>query len=1035
LVVLFIFIASWPLLKFETMRITEHISGRAGLYYALSATATVVLVVVLVIHVRYVFHDPETDQDLNDLAHSIDQHIGEELKRALNVMGQAEQSRKFITNFKVPEQTACSSQQDFQPANVQTDLLSKGELQLFDYPYFKRISAFDIRGFEQLSWTVDNYKPPSIRACDRPYFTETQRNHLWYFTDQGPQGIHFRVDPLYSKLTGQYLADIAEPVPIKQAGNSSSTLSVVIMVTPLISLIHPVLPPDYGFAVIDESGKVLFHSDAAKNSRENFLDETDQAEELRGAIIARKADLFDIHYSGSDYRAYFTPVATIQQSGWYLITFSNMASLESQRVERLLLFCTLVLIYLLVIIVPCSLLLALKRGPLLKRIWPSAEKRGTYYHLIITLMSVMLVFYLLIFRLRPLELLSMACLVPLFSVAGALFKLEGNERKLILMATIALFTTFVFFYWNISHYGIGWWDPFVPLLTMCGAFYFLASRQVTQSLGKLRLGTGFSLASFALLLLVAGFPCIALFKAAYDYEENVSTQREQLLTMEALERREARLVDDYFHTKISTEDAAFVDDLPKWLFIRRRLEAEKLDLYDTAFSDQQMGEIFVPGRELPPGADTGAAEKPIGGGPATLSWLATFLPHRVGSITHELGKPSTDLTKWIWNQEGSNRIIIQGPQSAQMKAWEGSPETMGIAKLASRDPVFLSHGLAYNLGLLEIRDFSVMAIFLAVFMLAMFYSVRSTLRRMFLMNIKIAERLPEITLDDALTKAGNFLLLSLPLTGKTKLLEQRNDIVLVDIATSVGKTLDLSSGDMPVVLDHFEFRMDSKEANRWKLELLEKLVVRQRRKVIIVTTIDPLFYFEAASGPSKTLLAEFRYERSLEQWQRVLVDFKLMRLQTSSPVISTAYYSSLWSSCTWNEQVALYDLAHDRWTNHKNVRAIEHLLQRGIVDWNPMFQFTEEQQGMAEFIRKYVGKEERKRWEGQDLAGLWDGLRIMLIILLVGTVATVLFFNQHEVLGYITTGISAILPFTKFLAEGRGNKALASALDEVSKES
>src|SRR5260370_25214772 len=40
-----------------------------------------------------------------------------------------------------------------------------------------------------------------------------------------------------------------------------------------LSLIDPILPLGYGFALFDETGLVLFHADKTKNIRENFLQE------------------------------------------------------------------------------------------------------------------------------------------------------------------------------------------------------------------------------------------------------------------------------------------------------------------------------------------------------------------------------------------------------------------------------------------------------------------------------------------------------------------------------------------------------------------------------------------------------------------------------------------------------------------------------------------------------------------------------------------------------------------------------------------
>ena len=70
------------------------------------------------------------------------------------------------------------------------------------------------------------------------------------------------------------------------------------------SLIGPVLPPGFAFAVIDHSGKVLFHSDHQRNGNEDFFVEPDNNRRLRAQVAAHSADGLNINYWGAQYRAY-----------------------------------------------------------------------------------------------------------------------------------------------------------------------------------------------------------------------------------------------------------------------------------------------------------------------------------------------------------------------------------------------------------------------------------------------------------------------------------------------------------------------------------------------------------------------------------------------------------------------------------------------------------------------------------------------------------------------------------------------------------
>ena len=75
---------------------------------------------------------------------------------------------------------------------------------------------------------------------------------------------------------------------------------------PMRSLIDPVLPPGFAFAVIDHAGKVLFHSDRQR-WHEDFFVETDNNRRLRAQIAAHSAEHLNIRYWGSEHRAYLKP--------------------------------------------------------------------------------------------------------------------------------------------------------------------------------------------------------------------------------------------------------------------------------------------------------------------------------------------------------------------------------------------------------------------------------------------------------------------------------------------------------------------------------------------------------------------------------------------------------------------------------------------------------------------------------------------------------------------------------------------------------
>lgn len=1003
-------VGAWPLLKFATMRLASRIPRKAVMYYALCSTATVMLMIMLVVHVGYVLYDPATDNNLEDLAKAIDDHLGQEIESALGVMNVVMHSARFAD----PQ------------SNKLKNLLKEPGLQLAAYPYFYRLNSYDGQGNEQVRWVVDTEFPPSIQASDRPYFKGVMRNDLWYLPSLGTD-LRFRIDPVYSRKTGEYVAAIA--LPRKPAG-------IALMATPLLSLIGPVLPPDYGFAVIDASGKVLFHSEASRNGRENFFDECRHSEDLRAAVRARKQTFLDVDYLGFSHRLIVRPFTTVHQCPWSLVAFSNLSAVSGERVERMCLFAGLTVLYF-VLIVLLSFVLGHLPQRLFSKLWPRKEQVGSYYHLSICLGLDILLFYCLIFNATPSELLTAAFLLPLISVLIAGLKLTSSERHLTWTAILTGALALLGWLWHVLN-GAGWrWQPFLPLILISGTYYLLSLRSVTDWLGgwkRWSTATSFSLACFCLLVLVAGVPCVAFFKAAHDYEEELSTKREQLLTNVALEERRDRVISQYLRIKFSDQDPVFADDLAKQLFLQRRLNETTFDLYVHTFRDQRAGEVFSADkvhtfRDQRAGEVLSADKerKP----PRLLTTLASWLPHFRGSLTQVLDEESPKIPIWDWRREGDNRIrMVRKQEFPTVPGAESSTETRALATLASNAPTLLPQDLAYDLELLQLRDFArVMAGPLLVLLFGIYWSARSTLRRMFYLDREFSNRWEEITLEDALSreslsKEGQDILLGLPCSGRTKKLQQLEDVVFtIDLAGVIEKKLaSLNSIDKPVVIDNFEFAIDDEEANRIKLKLLEDLIFVRKKKVIIITTVDPHFYLTSQHA-SQQLSNEPAARRDMDRWTRMLASFDQIRLlKDDSSIHAESRFRFLWQTCTRNEQIALYHLSAEGWANYRNHDAIYHLWRRRLIECSP-FRFAPEHANFSKFILATVGQEERRLWELWEGAAVWDGLSRTFLILLGGLFAAVLFFNQQEILAYVTTGVSALTPVAKLLSEARGSRA------------
>jgi hypothetical protein len=222
-----------------------------------------------------------------------------------------------------------------------------------------------------------------------------------------------------------------------------------------------------------------------------------------------------------------------------------------------------------------------------------------------------------------------------------------------------------------------------------------------------------------------------------------------------------------------------------------------------------------------------------------------------------------------------------------------------------------------------------------------------------------------------------------------------------------------------VVLDHFEFQCQDPESNRVKLELLEWLAHQPSKRVLIVTALDPVFYLFPGPIDDAGAPEGFAPGKYLDRWLAVFSGFEVRRLPVPAACHNDFYYQLVWAVCSRSERVALYQLARDGWPNHQNARALEHLLQRGLIKRTPVFRIADG--CFRTYIRNVVGQTDVTVWEQGETITVWDGARIAFYILAVGVIVAVSIYNQQQVLAVLTTLLGVIPALGKVFRDSIGS--------------
>ncbi|KAA9333203.1 hypothetical protein F0P96_09490 [Hymenobacter busanensis] len=180
--------------------------------------------------------------------------------------------------------------------------------------------------------------------AQRPYFQATQAGQyhtlpttrststgVWRTPAAGDSAFYFQAIISYKDARpSAVLARRSRWQPDSATADTSP--SVCIVDTRLRSLDQPVLPPGYGFCLLDHTGQVLLHSDRNLNLSENLLQDCDSPGALRSAMFSQRATTTKVHYQGQPHLLHIEPLPGLRM---FLATFASLQPVRERQVQSL----------------------------------------------------------------------------------------------------------------------------------------------------------------------------------------------------------------------------------------------------------------------------------------------------------------------------------------------------------------------------------------------------------------------------------------------------------------------------------------------------------------------------------------------------------------------------------------------------------------------------------------------------------------------------------------------------------------------------
>jgi hypothetical protein len=869
---------------------------------------------LMLLNASYVAHaQSDVDTAMKNLASEIKRHLQEEMKQADK---QLEEFRK------------CPIQDTHLLADYLDVALPQDGAKASSYPYFDSVSWMDGRGMQIAKADVKRVPTPLVPVPTRRYFmsvvSDSKRKldaKVIAGQSTTPQSgtVGSYLEPILSTNTDEFYAVLSGPVDNAGAANINKAVVLALITRPL-SVVDPVLPPGYRFAIIDHDCSVLFHSDSFRDLRENFCDESKDKDDLRPWLFAGVDAWFDISYEGHPVRAFMTPIEapTFVDSQPLLLVFRE-PDVDLTVNLAIVLVCTVLLVTYFCVLMTIAVIYLLLKGTLHviyppHFVWPQPDKGICYVQLFAVNVVLLLFFWFLYPRVYEAPLIGLTMGIAVFEALLAIFTLAYPRSGPIILSGLLICTTLSAgaALYRYDAYTFSDWEPVLalfagvsliavlfsdrvsePAITLAACFVTNAVNLLRRRLrfqpartlpswirraiailsepswlitsARKHFGSAYVLVTLSLVAGTILVPCLGFFKYAYDAVTELSLKHDELILSKRVVDRRAR-IRQYYDDRVAAPSG-----------IKKARFDQPLDRYNV----------------LP--AELGKVMRPF----FAVGDLGFFEDPPLITKQHQGAHDCTEQTRH-GSSVGINELLEQLMARATLKFPENSlgleMSKLGVASSESGSSAWTEMcATSFQLSLRTLSGLDYLTVAskyqdwwglrwrdrVLVFLLL-------TILSLWLIDVgkKIFPPTPGDTPFDTIewkqvseiqknflvierAKSGHWqeTLAKLPHDSRLDLRHELKKIV-------EGNAIPTNFASSIIILDHFEFNLRDRKYNLARLRLVDKLLSNAGRKLVLLSTVDPLFYF-TESGPE--VLSDSKdpamAPQLLDRWAELLVRF------------------------------------------------------------------------------------------------------------------------------------------------------------------
>jgi len=916
----------------------------------------------------------------------------------------------------------------------------------------------DDNGRQIVKWSTGSFITPMIDVSGQAIYSDPR--HI-YLDGQGPP---FNFDSILPPNKLEYLAALT-----MATADCSSKLDGIrgdvaggaaVLTGQPFSLIDPILPLGYGFAVVDNTGRVLFHSDKTKDGRENFREESDWNKGLYAGTFGHATrQPLTVNYLGKDYRARVIPVQGLAQANWSLIVYADLEAERTLALQTMTMASTL-LLWILAVPALVAAVWCLWRRPRFapEWIWPN-EHRMTAYVYQICLYSALIVVFLFVGFRGPSEQIVISCAAVPYSALLLTFwcfrrypqtRYSKPDRRLARFAPLPVALTVLSAAAFLLVLVLHWSDlnglaalpavvgiAAVPLLDRPRRYasVWMRRRRRPQPTGEpsgaqppqFWTHQNCYAASVLLLLLLMGvLTPLALFRGCLSVESRLAVKQTQLHLASALTERRAAILEkceagemgaaacEEFEQKDNAAWEKLVPDPSLAGDHRPVIAPHDARAGKELYEDWFLSLIYLLHHEY----NTTAAE--------TLGVIRDRVPP----------KPGHNFPDWSWENDGPSTVTLR---------WHGLHPLPSETGLAERDLLIASDVPAASSR--AALSGTAIAIGVMLFIGGVLWML---VRKVFLIHLAPLKITGVREVAECFRMGRNVLILAPPASGFDVESATTLDLETLAREDKWAETVDL--GALPaglIAIRRFEHTSDWSTIDQ-KLIFLSRLAQREntqvaaimevpasgddyRRKFPLMAVVDlreePFLWLKQYQGPARDLIWEecrpmaALWPLGAQLAKEIKSETNVLDDTIASEILERAdpYYRLIWKECSPEQRFVLSQLAEDGLMNPTNGRAIRQMIRRGLILQDPAFRIMNE--SFRRFLRSATTLEMKQRWVAESRRSGWGKVHgaffTTMIVLGVFLLTTQNSLWQSSA-AYVTTAFGALGTLAKLFNTYRG---------------